>query len=150
MPEVTGTLVVHTNNPQLSALLADLDEGLDEDSLSTWFKLVKISDSDPPACLDTYLEGNEKADGYHVLSLFGEDWIKIIASLLAGQGHHLWATLWHEYGTEYYFALSDDGHVNRAFDREGDLPDDDACAAALNEWLSHMPDPVKVIFAGDS
>ena len=152
MSEVSGKVVFRTTDSELASTIKNLSDDVTWEELHALLQIAEVDDLDnDDEEITVYVDGlfiEEKIfhDDLIILRVFGEAWLDVLQDLLESEKLELWSKLWHECGTDYYFASSQSELLYEEVDLEGDSHSKEDMDILEDAWRSMMPEQVQAIW----
>lgn len=152
MSEVSGKVVFRTTDSELASTIKNLSDDVTWEELHALLQMAEVDDlNDDDEAITVYVDGlfiEEKIfhDDLIILRVFGEAWLDVLQDLLESEKLELWSKLWHECGTDYYFASSQSELLYEEVDLEGDSHSKEDMDILEEAWRSMMPEQVQAIW----
>ena len=152
MSEVSGKVVFRTRDSELASTIKNLSDDVTWEELHALLQIAEVDDlNDDDEEITVYVDGlfiEEKIfhDDLIILRVFGEAWLDVLQDLLESEKLELWSKLWHECGTDYYFASSQSELLYEEVDLEGDSHSKEDMDILEDAWRSMMPEQVQAIW----
>ncbi len=152
MSEVSGKVVFRTTDSELASTIKNLSDDVTWEELHALLQIAEVDDlNDDDEAITVYVDGlfiEEKIfhDDLIILRVFGEAWLDVLQDLLESEKLELWSKLWHECGTDYYFASSQSELLYEEVDLEGDSHSKEDMDILEDAWRSMMPEQVQAIW----
>ena len=152
MSEVSGKVVFRTTDSELASTIKNLSDDVTWEELHALLQMAEVDDLDnDDEAITVYVDGlfiEEKIfhDDLIILRVFGEAWLDVLQDLLESEKLELWSKLWHECGTDYYFASSQSELLYEEVDLEGDSHSKEDMDILEDAWRSMMPEQVQAIW----
>ena len=152
MSEVSGKMVFRTRDSELASTIKNLSDDVTWEELHALLQIAEVDDlNDDDEEITVYVDGlfiEEKIfhDDLIILRVFGEAWLDVLQDLLESEKLELWSKLWHECGTDYYFASSQSELLYEEVDLEGDSHSKEDMDILEDAWRSMMPEQVQAIW----
>jgi hypothetical protein len=152
MSEVSGKVVFRTHDSELASKIKDLSDDVTWEELHALLQIAEVDDlqeddDEPVPYVDgLFIEEKIIHDDLIILRVFGEAWLDVLQDLLESEKLELWSKLWHECGTDYYFASSQSELLYEEVDLEGDSHSKEDMDILEEAWRSMMPDEVQAVW----
>ena len=152
MSEVSGKVVFRTTDSELASTIKNLSDDVTWEELHALLQIAEVDDLDnDDEEITVYVDGifiEERIfhDDLIILRVFGEAWLDVLQDLLESEKLELWSKLWHECGTDYYFASSQSELLYEEVDLEGDSHSKEDMDILEDAWRSMMPEQVQAIW----
>lgn len=152
MSEVSGKVVFRTTDSELASTIKNLSDDVTWEELHALLQIAEVDDlNNDDEAITVYVDGlfiEEKIfhDDLIILRVFGEAWLDVLQDLLESEKLELWSKLWHECGTDYYFASSQSELLYEEVDLEGDSHSKEDMDILEDAWRSMMPEQVQAIW----
>ncbi len=152
MSEVSGKVVFRTHDSELASKIKNLSDDVTWEELHALLQIAEVDDlNDDDEEITVYVDGifiEERIfhDDLIILRVFGEAWLDVLQDLLESEKLELWSKLWHECGTDYYFASSQSELLYEEVDLEGDSHSKEDMDILEDAWRSMMPEQVQAIW----
>ena len=152
MSEVSGKVVFRTTDSELASTIKNLSDDVTWEELHALLQIAEVDDlNNDDEEITVYVDGlfiEEKIfhDDLIILRVFGEAWLDVLQDLLESEKLELWSKLWHECGTDYYFASSQSELLYEEVDLEGDSHSKEDMDILEDAWRSMMPEQVQAIW----
>jgi hypothetical protein len=152
MSEVSGKVVFRAHDSELASVIKNLSDDVTWKELHALLQIAKVDDlqeddDEPAQYVDgLFIEEKTIQDDLIILRVFGEVWLDVLQDLLESEKLELWSKLWHEGGTDYYFASSQSELLYEEVDLEGDSHSKEDLEALEEAWRSMMPDAVLALW----
>ena len=152
MSEVSGKVVFRTTDSELASTIKNLSDDVTWEELHALLQIAEVDDlNDDDEEITVYVDGifiEERIfhDDLIILRVFGEAWLDVLQDLLESEKLELWSKLWHECGTDYYFASSQSELLYEEVDLEGDSHSKEDMDILEDAWRSMMPEQVQAIW----
>lgn len=145
MAEVEGSILI-----QIPAAMQSLVETAreDEDFSPEFFLQLAGLENDKLCERLDYLsvDGDQFIQGFLGLNLFGEAAVELLEAMLATKTLNWWASLWHEYGMQYYFACTASTKKKHLLELEDEDCTESTMQEVKTEWANTMPEYAKTYF----
>ena len=152
MSEVSGKMVFRTRDSELASTIKNLSDDVTWEELHALLQIAEVDDlNDDDEEITVYVDGlfiEEKIfhDDLIILRVFGEAWLDVLQDLLESEKLELWSKLWHECGTDYYFASSQSELLYEEVELDGDSHSQEDMNILEDTWRSMMPEQVQAIW----
>lgn len=152
MSEVSGKVVFRTTDSELASTIKNLSDDVTWEELHALLQIAEVDDlNDDDEAITVYVDGlfiEEKIfhDDLIILRVFGEAWLDVLQDLLESEKLELWSKLWHECGTDYYFASSQSELLYEEVDLGDDSHSKEDMDILEDAWRSMMPEQVQAIW----
>jgi hypothetical protein len=152
MSEVSGKMVFRTRDSELASTIKNLSDDVTWEELHALLQIAEVDDlNDDDEEITVYVDGlfiEEKIfhDDLIILRVFGEAWLDVLQDLLESEKLELWGKLWHECGTDYYFASSQSELLYEEVELDGDSHSQEDMNILEDTWRSMMPEQVQAIW----
>ncbi|MBP8020523.1 MAG: hypothetical protein KAY83_04150 [Agitococcus sp.] len=152
MSEVSGKVVFRTRDSELASTIKNLSDDVTWEELHALLQIAEVDDlNDDDEEITVYVDGlfiEEKIfhDDLIILRVFGEAWLDVLQDLLESEKLELWGKLWHECGTDYYFASSQSELLYEEVELDGDSHSQEDMNILEDTWRSMMPEQVQAIW----
>ena len=152
MSEVSGKVVFRTRDSELASTIKNLSDDVTWEELHALLQIAEVDDlNDDDEEITVYVDGlfiEEKIfhDDLIILRVFGEAWLDVLQDLLESEKLELWGKLWHECGTDYYFASSQSELLYEEVELDGDSHSQEDMNILEDTWRSIMPEQVQAIW----
>ena len=152
MSEVSGKVVFRTRDSELASTIKNLSDDVTWEELHALLQIAEVDDlNDDNEEITVYVDGlfiEEKIfhDDLIILRVFGEAWLDVLQDLLESEKLELWGKLWHECGTDYYFASSQSELLYEEVELDGDSHSQEDMNILEDTWRSMMPEQVQAIW----
>ncbi len=154
MSEVSGKVVFRTNDVELTAKINALSDDVTWEELHALLQVAEVDDlkegeddEQPELYVDgLFIEERILKDDLIILRVFGEAWLDVLQDLLESEKLELWSKLWHECGTDYYFASSHSELLYEEVDIEGDSHSQEDIDILEEAWQGMMPEAVLAVW----
>lgn len=154
MSEVSGKVVFRTDDTELAAKINALSDDVTWEELHALLQVAEVDDLEeevddeqPEPYVDgLFIEERILKDDLIILRVFGEAWLDVLQDLLESEKLELWSKLWHECGTDYYFASSHSELLYEEVDIEGDSHSKEDIDILEEAWQGMMPEAVLAVW----
>ena len=154
MSEVSGKVVFRTHDVELVAKINALSDDVTWEELHALLQAADVDDLEEdeddeqaePYVDGLFIEERLIKDDLIILRVFGEAWLDVLQDLLESEKLELWSKLWHECGTDYYFASSQSELLYEEVDLEGDSHSKEDVDILEETWQSMMPEAVLAVW----
>ena len=152
MSEVSGKVVFRTRDSELASTIKNLSDDVTWEELHALLQIAEVDGlNDDDEEITVYVDGlfiEEKIfhDDLIILRVFGEAWLDVLQDLLESEKLELWGKLWHECGTDYYFASSQSELLYEEVELDGDSHSQEDMNILEDTWRSMMPEQVQAIW----
>ena len=152
MSEVSGKVVFRTRDSELASTIKNLSDDVTWEELHALLQIAEVDDlNDDDEEITVYVDGlfiEEKIfhDDLIILRVFGEAWLDVLQDLLESEKLELWGKLWHECGTDYYFASSQSELLYEEVELDGDSHSQEDMNILEDTWRSTMPEQAQAIW----
>ena len=154
MSEVSGKVVFRTHDVELASKINALSDDVTWEELHALLQAADVDDLEEdeddeqaePYVDGLFIEERLIKDDLIILRVFGEAWLDVLQDLLESEKLELWSKLWHECGTDYYFASSQSELLYEEVDLEGDSHSKEDVDILEETWQSMMPEAVLAVW----